>query len=107
MPRWAARTDKTQSTIVERLRSLDVIVRVTSNVGQGFPDLVCLDPWTRVIFLVEVKDGAKTPSQRKLTPDEQRFFNEWLGCVQIVSSLEEADTLVNQVRERGHAPHTP
>jgi hypothetical protein len=40
---------------------------------------------------MEVKDGNKTPSQRKLTEAEQKFFDEWTGgLIAIVQSVEDA-----------------
>jgi len=40
---------------------------------------------------MELKDGSKPPSARKLTEDEQKFFDEWTGgMLAIVNSIEEA-----------------
>jgi hypothetical protein len=36
---------------------------------------------------VEVKDGSKPPSARKLTPDEERFRMNWRGGYKIVEDL--------------------
>jgi hypothetical protein len=44
----------------------------------------------RVAFLVEVKDGAKPPSARQLTPDQERWHREWRGPVAVVTSVDEA-----------------
>jgi hypothetical protein len=42
-------------------------------------------------LLLEVKDGDKTPSKRKLTQAEQKFFDEWTGGIlAIVESVEDA-----------------
>jgi hypothetical protein len=46
---------------------------------------------------MEVKDGDKVPSARKLTEAEQKFFNEWEGgLLVVVNSVQEAlETLEN------------
>lgn len=43
-----------------------------------------------VNVLLEVKDGAKPPSERKLTADEAEFIETWPGLVKVVTSPEEA-----------------
>jgi hypothetical protein len=40
---------------------------------------------------MEVKDGDKVPSARKLTEAEQKFFDDWRGgMLAVVNSVEEA-----------------
>jgi len=70
--RRAARTDGNQKKIVSALRAAGERVHVTSGLGGGFPDLVT---WSRRagLKLLEVKDGDKPPSGRKLTPAEALF----------------------------------
>jgi len=42
------------------------------------------------LFLVEIKDGKKTKSQRKLTEGEAKFFEEWAEYKPlIISSIED------------------
>lgn len=84
----AARVDANAPEIVAALRRVGAIVRVIRQ-GEGIPDL--LVGYRGQTVLMEVKDGAKPPSARRLTPDEQKFFDEWTGgpCV-IVNSTEEA-----------------
>ena len=40
-------------------------------------------------FLIELKDDKKTQSQKKLTQDEELFFNGWRGQVNKCETLEE------------------
>ena len=46
-------------------------------------------------LLVEVKDGSKPPSARRLTDAEAKFHNEWPGSdLFIINSVEEALSLL-------------
>ena len=86
--RRAAKRDANHGSIVLALRKCGVWVFDTANLGGGFPDLLC---WARGRFtLLEVKDGAKPPSARKLTDDERAFFDNCPGPVHVVTSVEEA-----------------
>lgn len=80
--RRAARTDANQQEIVEALRKVGATVHVTSHVGEGFPDLVVGFRWQT--YLMELKDGDKPPSGRKLTPDEKFFLDHWKGGPAVV-----------------------
>ena|SRR5580765_1267170 len=86
--RLRARTDRNQTEIVKALRQLGCSVRVISALGKGVPDLLCGRQCRN--FLLEVKDGRKPFSGRQLTPDEQRFKDEWAGQYAIVESVEDA-----------------
>jgi hypothetical protein len=59
-----------------------------SRVGQGFPDLlVCAHKkW----ILLEVKDGAKSPSERRLTEAQERFHKACKGPLAVVLSRDDA-----------------
>lgn len=48
-------------------------------------------------LLVEIKDGSLKPSAKKLTMDEQRWHEGWLGQVCIVDSKDSAVALVKRV----------
>jgi len=41
-------------------------------------------------YLLEVKDGAKPPSERKLTPDQVEWHAAYRGRVKVVHSIAEA-----------------
>jgi hypothetical protein len=48
---------------------------------------------------MEVKDGNKTPSQRKLTEAEQMFFDTWTGGkLLVVNSVDEALAVLKECR---------
>lgn len=84
------RTDDNQTEIVKALRSIGCSVAITSAVGSGFPDLV-VGRHSCGTLLLEVKDGRKPPSKRKLTEAELRFHGSWLGGpIAVVDSVESA-----------------
>ena len=86
--RRAARVDDNQNQIVDALRAVGATVRVVTQ-GNGIPDL--LVGFRGYTILMEVKDGEKPPSARKLTPAEQKFFEEWRGgMLVIVNNVDEA-----------------
>lgn len=93
MTRRAARVDANQAEIVRVLRACGCPVRVMSDVGRGFPDLLVGRRGVFVLF--EVKDGEKPPSKRRLTKDEQRFFDDWAGYPRYkVESVDDALAVV-------------
>jgi hypothetical protein len=88
--RRAGRTDANQQRIVAALRKVGASVAITSGAGDGLPDL--LVGWLGETYLLEIKDGEKKPSKRRLTPAEAEFVKNWRGRpVSIVES--EADAL--------------
>lgn len=86
--RIRARVDVNQSRIVKALREYGATVAITSQLGGGFPDIVV--GYACRNFMFEIKDPKKPLSQRKLTPDEQRFSDAWEGQYAVVQTAEEA-----------------
>ena len=84
----AARLDANHHEIVRALEAVGARVQSLASVGSGCPDLVV--GWRRRNILLEVKDGAKIPSKRRLTPDEERWHRTWSGQVAIVHNVTEA-----------------
>jgi len=94
--RRAARVDENQGLIVKALRACGATVRIITQ-GDGIPDL--LVGYRGHTILMEVKDGDKTPSQRKLTEAEQNFFDTWTGGkLLIVNSVDEALAVLKECR---------
>ena len=86
--RTAARVDANQSEIVKSLRSIpNCKVAITSQLGDGFPDIVV--GWQGANYLMEIKDGNKPPSKRKLTPAEKKFHDQWAGQIDVVECIED------------------
>jgi hypothetical protein len=86
--RRAAKVDRNQAQIVEALRAVGASVQPIHAIGSGCPDL--LVGRLGRSYVLEVKDGAKPPSARKLTPDEQRWFAAWKGHAVVVESVADA-----------------
>ena len=82
-----ARIDANQPEIVKAFRSLGWEVAHTHTVGDGFPDIVCSK--SGITLLVEIKDGSKPPSARKLTVKEQLFQSRWQGHLAIIESVDD------------------
>ena len=92
--RRSSRVDANADQVVSALRAMGATVRIVSQ-GNGLPDL--LVGFRGVTILMEVKDGRKVPSARRLTPAEQKFFDEWRGgIVAIVNSVDEAIDLLKR-----------
>ena len=86
--RRANRIDDNQNEIVNALRKVGAYVRIVT-MGDGVPDL--LVGYRGYTILMEVKDGNKSPSKRKLTEAEQKFFDEWTGgLIAVVESIDDA-----------------
>jgi Holliday junction resolvase len=66
--RRAARTDSNQTEIVAILRSLGCSVQMLHAVGAGCPDLLVGVAGQNL--LIEIKDGSRKPSARRLTSDQ-------------------------------------
>jgi Holliday junction resolvase len=86
--RRAAKVDANQAAIVEALRKCGASVQSLAAVGKGVPDLL-VGLRTRN-YLIEVKDGSKPPSARKLTPDQVQWHTKWAGQVLTVTSPDDA-----------------
>lgn len=93
--RRAARTDANHAAIVAAFRRLGYSVLDLSRVGQGCPDLLVARGG--VSILVEVKDGAKTPSRRALRRSQIDFVGRWKGRTVVVECVDDV------VRLKPHA----
>jgi hypothetical protein len=90
MARYRAKIDANHTDVVNALRNVGAGVQSLAGVGDGCPDL--LVAFRGAWHVLEVKDGSKPPSHRKLTPAEQMWllrFDE-LAPVFVVNSADEA-----------------
>jgi len=84
--RRAARKDGNHAIIVQGLRAVGASVRILDE--KDLPDL--LVGYQGQTHLIEIKDGKRKPSERRLRPGQQRFFEEWRG-----GPLVKAETLAD------------
>lgn len=90
-----ARKDSNHKEIIQAFRDLGATVADTASLGSGFPD--CVVGLRGCNILVEIKDGSLPPSKRKLTPDELKFHESWLGRVVVINSVDEAVDLIKSI----------
>ena len=94
MRKHARRVDANQSEVVSALRQIGCTVFVASGVGGGFPDLVV--GYRNRTMLIELKDGDKPKSARKLTIDQMFFSAMWRGHYVVVNDVDEAIEAVTE-----------
>lgn len=99
------KVDANHWNIVQALRDLGCSVQSLASVGNGCPDLVVA--LRNCIWLCEVKDGSKPPSQRKLTADEQEWHERWKSEVHILYSVEDAVKMVTSAIPHPHRSQCP
>lgn len=93
IPRYAARTDANKLAIVSALRSAGCSVY---DLREPVDLLVGVAGQT---VLVEIKDGSKSPSRRKLTPAQAEFMAGWLGGpVAVIDGVEAALRMAQAVK---------
>lgn len=83
----AKRVDDNQAKLVKQIRRLGITVVHLHTIGKGCPDLLL--GYRNKNFLIELKDSLKTPSQKKLTHDEQEFFDTWKGQVSKCETIDD------------------
>jgi hypothetical protein len=95
-----ARKDRNHADLVEHVRYQGVSVLDLAALGDGCPDTLWMvaGPHGFVYSLVEIKDGTKPPSARKLTPEQRLFHQAWPDAIPIVTSVEDADRLIAALR---------
>lgn len=95
--RRAAKIDSNQSQIVDSLRAAGAQIQSLAAVGKGVPDLLC--QYKGTFYLIEVKDGTRPPSQRKLTEDQVKWHEEWKSAfLGVVESPEEALKFIGAIK---------
>jgi hypothetical protein len=96
--RRAAKVDANQEQIVEALRTAGATVQTLAAVGKGVPDL--LVGFQGKTILLEIKDGRRPPSERRLTEDQLKWHGAWRGGpVAIVDGVDAALRALGVLRD--------
>ena len=89
----ANKVDGNQAAIVRSLRQIPGVSVATLNKEKdGLPDILVGVHGKNYLF--EIKDPAKRPSARKLTPAEFNFHSTWKGQAKVVTTLQEILDLI-------------
>lgn len=88
--RRAAKVDANQPEIVKALRKKGWYVLIISQLKNCCDIIISKNGRT---VAVEIKDGSKPPSARKLSEGELKFKDEWQGEYMIIESLEQLKQL--------------
>ena len=94
--RRAPKKDANHPAIVERFQQWGATVADTAAMGEGFPDLVI--GLAGIDQQVEVKDGGKSPSERRLSSGQIKHFTTWRGRQPVkVETLLDVDELCQRM----------
>jgi len=91
--RLRAKVDRNHAEVVEALRKAGASVQSLAQIGHGVPDLLVAT--RNGMWLMEIKDGKKSPSKRLLTEDEFEWHWNWKQPVYVVYSVAEALEVLN------------
>lgn len=94
---YTAKADDNQPEIVKEFRRLGAVAFHVHRL-KNFCDLMIV--YKGVTVAVEIKDGAKQPSQRKLTEGELKFKADWElngGKWALIETLTDARGLIDSI----------
>lgn len=77
---------------MQELEQIGATVQSLASIGRGCPDL--LVGYRGINFLLEIKDGKKSPSRRRLTGDQVDWHAAWRGRLYVVESAIQALEIV-------------
>lgn len=88
---YARRTDGNHSDVIGALRQSGWYVCDTSRLGNGFFDAIAVKHG--LVRFIEIKDGSKPPSARKLTKDEAEMHVDFINAGAHVVVLESVEDI--------------
>lgn len=89
------RKDANHNAIAEAFERLGCSFVDLSGTPCGFDGAVGYGGMT---ILVEIKDGDKPPSARKLTTNEKKVHDRWTGGKRLVTNMDDVAATVNTLR---------
>ena len=93
--RRAAKKDANHAEIVKAFEKMGCSVIDVSATPCGLDILV---GYGGLCMPVEIKDGSKPPSARKLTPNEAKIHARWTGGARLVKDFDDVVATVNTLR---------
>lgn len=97
MNTYKPRKDENHQEIVAYCRGLGFSVLDVAALKNCCDIIISKDEYT---VAIEIKDGKKPPSKRRLTEGEEKFRKEWKGAYRLVTCVEDIDNLVNAMRRK-------
>ena len=91
------RKDRNHNEIKELFEGMGLTVWDAAGGHGGIPDLIV--GYGCVSALVEVKDGKKAPSERRLTSSQNDYFVKMQGANFVVKNVDEAIAVANWIIE--------
>jgi Holliday junction resolvase len=95
--RRAAKTDDNQAEVVALFRKLGWYVLIVSQLKNCCDIIVSKNGRT---VAIEIKDGKKPPSARKLSEGEQKFRAEWQGEYALVETADDVIGVNNATKSK-------
>ena len=92
--RRAAKVDDNQAEIVKTFRKLGWYVLIISQLKNCCDIIVSKDGRT---IAIEIKDGSKPPSARKLSEGEVKFKSEWQGEYELVICVDDVLAIASNI----------
>lgn len=93
--RRAAKVDDNQKEVVALFRKLGWYVLIISQLKNCCDIIVSKD---NITIAIEIKDGKKPPSQRKLSEGEVKFKDEWKGKYELVICDDDVININNNLK---------
>lgn len=91
--------DRNHKEIIDYFRQRGAVVDDVSDLaGLGYD---CLVGYAEAVVMVEIKDGDKPPSARKLTASEEEARERWGAKFAVVENVEQAQGLLDSMAYYG------
>lgn len=95
--RRAARRDANHRAVIAAFEALGCSVVDVAGTPCGFDIIV---GYGGTCLPIEIKDGAKPASARRLTPNEAKVHGKWTGGTRLVKDLGDVELTVKVLRKR-------